>query len=133
MIIDGSNAVLGRLANQVAKKALLGEQIKIVNCDKIVISGNRDTIFAKYDRVRKMGTPRKGPFIIAIPSRFVKRVIRGMLPYKQEKGRLAFNRIRCYDGIPDEFKDSELTKIAQSTLRTNTVHVADVCKHIGGK
>jgi len=133
MIIDGKNAVLGRMITQVAKRALLGETIDIVNCEKIIVSGKKEMVFAKYDRLKKMGVPRKGPFISADPEKFVKRIIRGMLPYKQPKGRDAFARIKCHEGIPAEFEGKELEKVAESKLRVMCVPISDICKHVGGK
>ena len=43
-IIDGENAVMGRLASYVAKQALQGEEISIVNCNKVLITGNKKFI-----------------------------------------------------------------------------------------
>jgi len=40
MIVDASNMILGRMVSYVAKKALLGEKVDIVNCEKAVITGN---------------------------------------------------------------------------------------------
>ena len=37
MIIDAKNLVLGRMATVVAKEALLGEKIDIINCEKAVV------------------------------------------------------------------------------------------------
>lgn len=133
MIIDGKNAVLGRLGTVVAKKALLGESIHIINAEKIIVSGSRDVVFAKYMRLRKMGTPRKGPFYFTNPAQLVKRIIRGMLPHRQEKGREALARIKCYVGVPKEFEGKEASSVAQSTLRINAVSIEEICKHIGGK
>ena len=47
-VIDGENATLGRLASYVAKQALKGENIAILNCDKIIITGNKANIQEKY-------------------------------------------------------------------------------------
>ena len=43
-IIDGTNAVLGRLASYVAKKVLKGEEVIILNCEHILITGNKKSI-----------------------------------------------------------------------------------------
>lgn len=133
MIIDGNNAVFGRLGAYAAKQALLGEKIEIVNCERIVVSGKKDVVLAKYLRLKKMGTPVKGPFYSSVPDKFVKRLIRGMLPHKQQKGREALSRIKCYKGVPEQFQGKELKKIAQSKLKINSVPIAEICKHIGGK
>ena len=44
MIIDGTNLILGRLASVAAKKALLGDDIIIVNCDKVLVTGTKKNI-----------------------------------------------------------------------------------------
>ena len=41
MIIDGTNLILGRIATFAAKKALEGEQVVIVNCESIVVTGGK--------------------------------------------------------------------------------------------
>ena len=48
MILDATNLILGRMATAVAKKALLGEKIDIVNCENAVISGNKYQILERY-------------------------------------------------------------------------------------
>lgn len=42
------------------------------------------------------------------PDHIVKRTIRGMLPYKRERGADAFRRVKVYVGVPDELADSEM-------------------------
>lgn len=108
MIINAEHLILGRMSSKVAKKALLGEKIDIVNCEKAVIIGNKKDILAKYKRMREMGTPRWGPIFPRHPEKFVKRAIRGMLPHKQEKGKKAFDNIKCYQGVPDKFKNEKI-------------------------
>jgi len=116
MIIDGTDLILGRLATYVAKQALLGEKIDVVNAEKVIVTGNKVTTFNKYkDRV-KMGDNVKGPFIPRLPDRLLRRAIRGMLPYKQEKGRLAFKRVMCYVGLPEKFKDQKLETIKNAHI-----------------
>src|SRR3989338_6431062 len=98
MIIDANNLVLGRLGSFVAKKALMGEKIDIVNCESSVITGDRHRIFADYKHRLDRGTPVKGPFFYKMPDRFVKRSIRGMLDHKKERGGKAFKNIKCHIG-----------------------------------
>ena len=40
-IINGQDVVMGRLASFVAKELLKGEEINVVNCNKVIISGNK--------------------------------------------------------------------------------------------
>ncbi|MBW2966189.1 50S ribosomal protein L13 [Candidatus Woesearchaeota archaeon] len=137
MIIDVTNLILGRMATFVAKQALLGEEIKIVNCEKAVMTGNKKTILAKYKEKIKMGKPQKGPFIPRRADMFVKRSIRGMLPYKQEKGLKAFKRVSCYVDVPEEFKGKKLETIDKANVskipNLKYITISEVCKSIGGK
>lgn len=116
MIIDGTNLLMGRLASFVAKKALLGEKIDIVNCEKVMISGNRESVFAKYRRFREMGEPFHGPFMPRVPHLILKRTIRGMLPYKQEKGKKAFQSIMCHIGVPKELEGKKFETIKEANI-----------------
>lgn len=115
IVIDADNVVLGRLASYVAKQALLGKEVSVLNCEKAVVSGSRRIIVAKYHTLRtKGGSSLKGPIFPTLPARMVKRTIRGMLSHKQGRGADAFKRIKCYEGIPKEFAESKKQNIAQS-------------------
>jgi len=105
-IIDGKNAVLGRLASYAAKEALKGEEIVILNCEDIIITGNKKNIEKEFLEQRsRVGTKQSGPKPSKTSEKIVKRVIRGMLPnYREARGRDAWKRIRCYNGIPKEFE-----------------------------
>ena len=108
-VIDGKNAILGRMAAYVAKEALKGEDITIVNCEQIIITGNKRNIQENFEAKRgRVGSTQKGPKVSRNPERIVKRVIRGMLPnYRVGRGRVAFKRIKCYVGVPKEFEESK--------------------------
>ena len=54
-IIDGTNAILGRLASYTAKELLKGEEIIIVNCEKIIITGNKKNIEENFKRSGRYG------------------------------------------------------------------------------
>ncbi|MFH1071909.1 MAG: 50S ribosomal protein L13 [Nanoarchaeota archaeon] len=137
MIIDATNLILGRMATYAAKTALLGEEVIIVHAEKAYVSGDRRKVLTEYMRRKRQGTWAKGPFIHRSPDRFVRRTIRGMLPYKQPKGREAFKRIMCYIGLPEEFKDKELVSFKHcqvSKLPSNKyLSVLEICRHLGGK
>lgn len=119
MNIDATNLIMGRVATVAAKKALLGETINVVNCEKAVITGNKKSILLAFKRKRDMGIPSKGPFIHRSSDKIVKRAIRGMLPYKQEKGIKAFKRIKCYIGVPEDTKNLETIKEANVSKMPN--------------
>lgn len=106
IVIDGENAILGRLASYTAKQLLLGKKVMIVNSEKVVVSGNRPNIIANY--LEKRGFKKvKFP---SQPEQILKRTIRGMLSYKMGRGEEAFKNIRCYKGIPAEFEKEKKIK-----------------------
>ncbi|MFH0979115.1 MAG: 50S ribosomal protein L13 [Candidatus Woesearchaeota archaeon] len=137
MKIDAENLLLGRFAARAAKSALLGEDVQIINCDKAVVSGRRLYVFQQYLRRKRMGTHRKGPFYFTAPDRFVKRTIRGMLPHRQEKGRLALKRIMCYSGVPVSMKKEDFHAVKSAHVAklnsTKFVSVRQICSAMGGK
>ena len=108
-IIDGKNAVLGRLGSYTAKEALKGEEIVILNCEQVIITGNKKNIKENFESKRKrVGSSQKGPKYHRTSEKIVKRTIRGMLPdHRKGRGKEALRRVKCYIGIPEEFKDSK--------------------------
>tara|TARA_Y100000310_G_C20693441_1_gene823873 strand:- start:4192 stop:4599 length:408 start_codon:yes stop_codon:yes gene_type:complete len=111
LIIDATDAVLGRLCSYAAKQALLGKNVAIVNCSSVLITGRKREIIDKYnERRHRGGASLNGPHFPKEPFRFVKRVIRGMVSYKQGRGLAAFKRIKCYNQVPAEFAESPKVK-----------------------
>ncbi len=128
-VVDGKNAVMGRLASYVAKEVLKGEEIVVVNCDEVIITGNRKNIEEEFEATRKrVGSTQKGPKISRIPERIVKRAIRGMLPNVRHngRGRKAFKGIRCYAKVPKEFENME--RIELKHTRNKFINVKDLAK-----
>lgn len=108
-VIDGKNAILGRLASYTAKEALKGENIVILNCEQVIITGNRKRIQKDFEEKRsRVGSSQKGPKHSRTSERIVKRTIRGMLPdHRKGRGKIAYRKIRCYIGVPKEFQDAK--------------------------
>lgn len=123
IIIDAENGMKGRIASFAAKQALLGNEIVIVNCEKALISGDEKMNLADFKFNKAINTikPTKGPFFSRDPEKIMKRAIRGMLPdYRRGRGREAWKIIRCYIGIPEEFKNEKLIKIETKLPRKVT-------------
>ena len=137
MIIDATDMIAGRLAAVVAKKALLGEKIDIVNAEKAVMTGKKTSVFADYAQMKGRTVALKGPFIHRGPDRLLRRIIRGMLPYKKPRGRDAFASIMCWKGIPAEFKDKKMETLKEANIskvqNLHRVSIGDISKNIGGK
>ena len=115
-IIDGTNAAMGRLASFAAKEALKGEEIAIVNCNKVIITGSRKNIEADFQQKRgRVGTLQVGPLVSKSNEKIVKRTIRGMLPdFRVGRGRESFKRIRCYNLVPKEYEAQEKIKLEKT-------------------
>jgi len=130
MILDGENCILGRLAAVVAKKALKGEKIEIYNAEKILITGNPESIVKSYAekmQIKDRAKPIKSPKFSRRPDLFVKKTIRGMLPIKKRRGVEAFKNIKVYMGPG---KKGE--KIAEAgELKAKKITVLDLCKRLG--
>ncbi len=139
-IINAEGLILGRLASKVARMLLEGEEVIIVNADKAIITGNKEDIFAKFKQRTELRTrtnPRRGPFYPKRSDELVRRTIRGMLPWKTNRGRRAFKKLRVYAGIPKEFEGKEFETIAEAHMaRLATpkyVTVGEVARFLGGK
>ncbi|MBI2124767.1 50S ribosomal protein L13 [Candidatus Pacearchaeota archaeon] len=108
LIIDATNAVVGRLAAYAAKQALNGRSVIILNSANAVITGERQSIGRSYlQKRRRHGISLKGPIFPTSAERILKRAIRGMLPHRQERGKTALRRIVCYNTIPEKFNGAK--------------------------
>jgi len=106
IVIDGENAVLGRMASFTAKNLLQGRTVAIINAEKVIIVGRKENILGEYkERRAKGGWGQHGPFFPTTPERIIKRTIRGMFRYKKERGAEALRRVKAYTGIPKEFQE----------------------------
>ena len=133
IIIDATNAVIGRFASYVAKRALLGKSIIILNSENAIITGNKDSILEHYlQRRRRHGASQKGPIFPSVVEKILKRTIRGMLPHKQERGRIALKKIMCYKGVPEKYKDSKKIKFNNDKIGNN-IKLGDLALMLKGK
>ena len=137
MIIDAKDTVLGRLGSYAAKQLLLGNNVEIINCEECVISGNKAGTLKEYIRRVHRKAPTKGPYFYRRPEIFVKRTIRGMLPFKRARGRDAFKNIKCYRGVPESLKNQKAVVIegasSQKLNQADYLKVKDICKAVGGR
>jgi large subunit ribosomal protein L13 len=116
-VVNGEGLILGRMCSNVAKRLLKGEQIVIVNAEKVIISGKKKSKVAEAKQFLEVGAPDRGPFHSRRPDRIVRKTVRGMVPWKQPKGKVAYKRLKVFMGIPEELKDQKLEtdKYAQSS------------------
>lgn len=128
-IIDGKGLVMGRLASFAAKELLKGEEIVVLNCDEIIITGTRKKIEEEFKEKRsKMGSSLKGPKHARSSERIVKRAIRGMLPnHREGRGRTAWKKLMCFNGIPKEYEGKEIFKLPV-TRKNKSIKVQHLSK-----
>lgn len=133
-VIDAYGLILGRMASMVAKRLLKGETIIIVNAEKAVISGKKKSRVNEARKFLEVGSPRRGPFHYRRPDRIVRRTVRGMLPYKQPKGKQAYKRLKVFMGVPDGFKDRKMETLAHAQAEKLTcpyLTVGEFAKEVG--
>jgi ribosomal protein uL13 len=135
-VIDGTGHIMGRLATHIAKQILAGEEIVVVNAEKLVITGRREQIFEDYKARRDRGVAgrnRFGPYYPRMPDRMFKRSVRGMIPFMEPRGRTAYKRLKVYIGIPLEMKSAKLTKVERALDRgaTRKVCLGEVAEWLG--
>jgi large subunit ribosomal protein L13 len=130
IVIDADGMVRGRVASVAAKKALEGEEITIINSEKAIISGRVPQIVEDFKERRALNTikPGKGPFFSKSPEKMMKKTVRGMLPdFRIGRGRVAFKKIKCYVGVPEEFKNIKPLKLNMNIPAKN-MSIAELSK-----
>ena len=136
IIIDATDLILGRMATFAAKQALLGNEVRIINAEKAVISGKKENTLGIFLQRRERGIPLKGPYIHRKPEAIVRRTVRGMLPYKKPRGKEAYKRVLCYFGEPEEFKGKAITiKEADRSKLPDLKYITikDISRRLGAK
>lgn len=104
IVIDAKGSVLGRLASFVAKKALQGIPVVVVNSEEAIIIGKPKNILQDYLKRFRFGHgAQKGPIFSRKPEAILRRAIRGMIGRKKTKGRKAFKHVKCYKGVPKKY------------------------------
>ena len=137
-VVDATNAVLGRLASYVAKEALRGRRVVVINAEKAVISGTKARVVARAKtklKTRTLANQAKTPTHPRRPDNYVRRVIRGMLPWKKSRGKEAFHRVRVYIGSPEDYASRPQQKVPEADaakLRVPYITVGQLSKEIGG-
>jgi large subunit ribosomal protein L13 len=114
VVVNGDGLILGRMCSKVAKRLLNGEQVIIVNAEKIVISGKRKSKVAEAHKFLEVGAPERGPFHSRRPDRIVRKTVRGMVPWQQSKGKSAYKRLKVFLGVPEEFKNLKMETFEQA-------------------
>lgn len=144
LVVDATEVSIGRLSTFVAKKAMKGEEVVVVNAEKAVISGKKESLLkrfsTKYHAVSKTNPRRYGPKRPRNSDRFIRRTIRGMLPWDRRTGREAFEKVMVYVGEPKgeimKRHNIDISKIKIEKLPVKHydyyITVEELCKALGG-
>ncbi|MFH1470693.1 MAG: 50S ribosomal protein L13 [Candidatus Micrarchaeota archaeon] len=134
-IIDAKGCVLGRVGSRVAKMLLTGEEVALVNAGEAVLSGNPQSTTEKFiarRSAKNRANPEHSPHWPRRPDLLVRRMLRGMLPYRTTRGRLAFKRLKVYTAQPAELSKAEVLEMTSaSKLRTDSITINELCKNLG--
>jgi len=132
VVVDARDCIMGRVASKVAERAMNGETIAVVNAERAVITGSEDQITEKFKKRVDLGSDR-GPAYPRRPDGIFKRAIRGMVPYKETKGREAFENVAVYVGNPYDDDDAELLEGTSLDRLSNIkfVQLDDLSESIG--
>lgn len=138
VLLDAKGQILGRLASYAAKHALSGNNVIVLNAEKAVISGRRKNIVEEAKRrlqTRTLASQTTAPVHQRRPDLYLRRVIRGMLPWKKAKGKAAFHRVFVFMGVPEEYSSKTALKIPgadASKLSSPYISLEDLATEIGG-
>jgi large subunit ribosomal protein L13 len=118
IIVDAADHILGRLTTQITERAMKGHTVHVINCEDVVLTGDKDKIIQDYRDKRDRGAPYTGPHFPSTPKGIVKRTMRGMVPHEKHRGIQALKRIKCHNTVPHEveatnaetFDDAKITR-----------------------
>jgi large subunit ribosomal protein L13 len=133
-LVNAEGLIVGRMASKVAKRLLNGEQVTILNAEKAVFSGKKKAKILEAHIFLEVGAPVRGPFHYRRPDRFLRKTVRGMVPYKQPKGKEAYGRLKVFMGVPLEFKGKEMITFEEASsanLKGPHFTLGDLAKEIG--
>jgi large subunit ribosomal protein L13 len=133
-LVNAEGLIVGRMASKIAKRLLNGEEVTILNAEKAVFSGKKKAKILEAHIFLEVGAPVRGPFHYRRPDRFLRKTVRGMVPYKQPKGKEAYGRLKVFMGVPLEFKGKEMITFEEASsanLKGPHFTLGELAKEIG--
>ena len=135
-VYDISNKIIGRTLTRVTKDLLKGEMVHIINCEKGLIAGNPKYTKNHYLEKVQRGDKHHGPFYPKTPQGIVKRIARGMIPYKLNRGKKALYKLKVWIDVPEELKNIESISYDDADvkkLRTKYITIGELSLALGTK
>jgi large subunit ribosomal protein L13 len=135
-MVNAEGLIVGRMCSKVAKRLLNGEEVIILNAEKAVFSGKRKAKILEGHIFLEVGAPERGPFHYRRPDKYLRKVVRGMLPYKQPKGKSAYKHLKVFMGIPKELNGQAMITFEEASsadLKGPHLTLGELAKEIGWK
>jgi len=132
-IIDGDGLVVGRAATKIAKMLLMHEKVVLMNAEKMLMSGNKKDLISKYKvraDIKSLADPEHSPYWPRRPDLLVRRIVRGMLPWKSARGREALKRLRVYMGKVKAEKGINF-ELEKPEYLKKYVSINEICRELG--
>jgi len=133
-LVNADGLILGRMASKVAKRLLNGEKVIIVNAEKAVLSGKKKSKVAEAKEFLEVGAPKQGPFHYKRPDRIMRKTVRGMLPFKQPKGKNAYKKLKVFIGVPEDLQGQQMITLKEAhaaKLKGPYFTLAELAKEVG--
>jgi large subunit ribosomal protein L13 len=133
-LVNADGLIVGRMASKVAKRLLNGETVIIVNAEKAVLSGKKKSKVAEAKEFLEVGAPMRGPFHYRRPDRILRKTVRGMLPFKQPKGKMAYKKLKVFMGVPEDLKGQQMITLKEAQaakLKGPHLTLAELAKEVG--
>ena len=133
-VVNAEGLIVGRMCSKVAKRLLNGEEVIILNAEKAVFSGKKKSKILEAHIFLEVGAPVRGPFHYRRPDRFLRKTVRGMVPFKQPKGKNAYKRLKVFMGVPLELKDQQMITFEEASsanLKGPHFTLGELAKEIG--
>ena len=133
-LVNADGLIVGRMCSKVAKRLLNGEDVIILNAEKAVFSGKRKAKILEGHIFLEVGAPERGPFHYRRPDKYLRKIVRGMVPYKQPKGKAAYKRLRVFMGVPKELFGQEMITFEEASsvnLKGPRISLGELAKEIG--
>lgn len=136
-VIDGANLIYGRLAGAVATMIMNGDEVVVLNAEKIIVTGERSEVLKNFKHKVDLGevTKRKGPFYPRRADLLFKRCVRGMIPRYTASGREAYRDLKVFVGAPKQFDGARKTAVEQASKKVTCKYVTlgEISEYLGSK
>ncbi len=134
IVFDADGAVVGRLCTYVAKKALAGEEVAVVNVEKAFLSGDPQRIYYDYKArrdIQQKANPEESTKWPRRPDYLFKRILKGMLPKHKARGADALKRVKAFIGVPKELEAAGKQKYGVKSVSVKKITLQELCARLG--